>query len=198
MRILALPLAALAFHGSIQPLPAPVRTELAGHRWHQGCPVPLSQLRLLTIRHWGFDGRVHTGRLVVNAAVARPLLTVFDRLYDLRFPIRRMGPADDSPDNTAAFSCRRAAPSPCPGATGSGRWSEHAYGKAVDLNPVENPYTGCGRTRERASILYLDRSRLRKGMVTPAVVAAFRSIGWGWGGDWTSVKDYMHFSASGH
>jgi hypothetical protein len=198
MRLLALPLALLAFHGSIQPLPAPMRAQLAQATWHPGCPVPLSELRLLTVGYWGFDGRGHSGQLVVNKASATPMLTVFRRLYALRFPIREMHPVDDTADDTSAFSCRRASPSPCPGASASGHWSEHAYGEAVDLNPLENPYTGCGRTRRRASIPYLDRSRHRPGMVTPAVVAAFRAIGWGWGGDWTGVKDYMHFSASGH
>jgi hypothetical protein len=198
MQLLALPLVVLAFHGSVQPLPAPMRTQLAAHSWHAGCPVPLSHLRLLTLDHWGFDGRVQTGGLVVNAAVARPLLSVFRQLYALRFPIRRMEPVDNAGDDTASFSCRRASPSPCPGASGSGNWSMHAYGEAIDLNPIENPYTGCGITRERASIPYLDRSRHRPGMVTPAVVAAFRSIGWGWGGTWTGVKDYMHFSSTGH
>jgi hypothetical protein len=67
------------------------------------------------------------------------------------------------------------------------------------LNPVENPYVGCGMSRDPSSRQYLDRSRLRRGMVTRAVVAAFRSIGWGWGGSWSgATKDYMHFSASGH
>jgi hypothetical protein len=74
----------------------------------------------------------------------------------------------------------------------------HAYGLAIDLNPIENPYTGCGRTRIKESVPYLDRSKRRRGMVTPAVVEAFRSVGWGWGGDWTGTKDYMHFSAIGH
>jgi hypothetical protein len=188
----------LAFHGSVQPLPPPLRAELAGRSWHRGCPVALAQLRLLTVSHWGFDGIVHSGQLVVNATVAAPLLTVFRRLYQLHFPIRRMRPVDDSDDNSAAFACRRVAPSPCPGATRSHSWSQHAYGEAVDLNPIENPYSGCGRTRQHASIPYLDRTRLRPGMVTPRVVAAFRSIGWGWGGEWTGVKDYMHFSSSGH
>jgi hypothetical protein len=199
MRLLALPLVVLAFHGAIQPLPAPLRSELvATQMWRPGCPVPLAHLRLLAVDYWGFDGRPHSGRLVVNQAVAQSLLAVFRRLYELRFPIRTMQPLETSGDGTSAFECREAAPSPCPGATPTGHWSEHAYGEAVDLNPVENPYTGCGRTRERASIPYLDRSHQRKGMVTPAVVAAFRTIGWGWGGDWTGTKDYMHFSANGH
>ena len=90
-------------------------------------------------------------------------------------------------------------PSPCTGGTGTGSWSEHAYGEAVDLNPVENPYVGCGMTRDKTALSYVERSRVRPGMVTPAVVEAFRSIGWGWGGSWTgSTKDYMHFSATGH
>jgi len=75
----------------------------------------------------------------------------------------------------------------------------HAYGGAVDLNPTENPYVGCGMSRDKRGRAYLDRSRLRPGMVTPAVVRAFASIGWGWGGGWSgSTKDYMHFSATGH
>jgi hypothetical protein len=198
MRLLALPLVALAFHGSVQPLPAPLRSELSVRLWHPGCPVPLSQLNVLTVSYWGFDRHVHTGQLVVNARVATPLLGVFRRLYKLHFPIRRMDPVDVNGDTSSSFECRQAAASPCVGTGRTGHWSEHAYGEAVDLNPIENPYTGCGRTRERASIPYLDRSKVRKGMVTPAVVAAFREIGWGWGGDWVGVKDYMHFSASGH
>ncbi len=209
--MLALPfvlLAAQPFNASIQPLPAPVRVELKDGFWHAGCPVPLSGLRLLTVAHWGFDRRVHTGLLVVNRDVAAPLAGVFRRLYKLRFPIRHMrlsdayGPKAAHPadgDISGAFECRQAVPSPCSGGTGTGNWSQHAYGRAVDLNPIENPYVGCGRTRKRASLPYLDRSRLRRGMVTPAVVQAFRSIGWGWGGDWTgSTKDYMHFSSTGH
>src|SRR5207245_10061082 len=100
---------------------------------------------------------------------------------------------------TASVEGPQAVPSPGTGGTGTGSGSEHAYGEAVDINPVENPYVGCGMTRDRASRPYLDRSRLRPGMVTPRVVTAFRSVGWGWGGAWSgSTKDYMHFSATGH
>ena len=206
--LLALPFVLFAFGASIQPLSAPVQAKLNGRFWHSGCPVPLTRLRVLTVTHWGFDGRTHTGQLVVNQDAAAPLARVFRQLYALRFPVRHMrlvdayGPSSSQPadgDISGSFECRQAVPSPCSGGTGTGSWSEHAYGEAVDLNTIENPYVGCGRTRERSSLPYLDRSRLRPGMVTPAVVAAFRSIGWGWGGDWTgSTKDYMHFSKSGH
>lgn len=212
MRLLALPLvllAAPAFHVSAGSLPAGVRAEVvAAHEWHRGCPVPLSGLRVLTVSTWGFDRRVHTGQLVVNADAVRPLTAVFRRLFTLRFPIRHMrladeyGPASAHPadgDVTASFECRQAVPSPCTGGTGTGSWSEHAYGEAVDLDPVENPYVGCGMTRDKTALSYLNRSRVRRGMVTPAVVAAFRAAGWGWGGAWAgSTKDYMHFSATGH
>ncbi|MGZ4316076.1 MAG: M15 family metallopeptidase [Gaiellaceae bacterium] len=208
MGMFALPFVLLAFGASIQPLSAPVQAELNGRFWHSGCPVPLARLRVLTVTHWGFDGRVHSGQLIVNQDAAAPLVRVFRQLYALRFPIRHMrladvyGPSSSQPadgDISGSFECRQAVPSPCSGGTGTGSWSEHAYGEAVDLNTIENPYVGCGRTRERSSLPYLNRSRLRPGMVTPAVVQAFRSIGWGWGGDWTgSTKDYMHFSKSGH
>ena len=212
LRVLALPLALLAllpYGSSIQPLPAPVKANLGARYYAQlDCPVPLSGLRLLTVSHWGFDGRAHEGQLVVNQDVAAPLAKVFRRLYELRFPIRHMrlddayGPKRARPpdgDVSGSFDCRQSVPSPCTGGTASGRWSNHAYGHAVDLNPVENPYIGCGRVHDPRSRPYVDRSRLRKGMVTPAVVRAFRSIGWGWGGEWTGqTKDYMHFSTTGH
>jgi hypothetical protein len=90
-------------------------------------------------------------------------------------------------------------PSPCSGGSGTGSWSEHAFGRAVDLNPVENPYVGCGMSRDPKSRPYFNRAIHRRGMVTRRVRGAFASIGWGWGGSWFgSTKDYMHFSASGH
>jgi hypothetical protein len=209
--LLALPLAVFALHAQdaeVHPLPPQLKTTLQARFWEPGCPVPLSRLRLLTVRQWGFDGRSHMGQLVVNRDAAAPLAKVFRRLYALRFPIRHLqlgdmyGPRSARPadgDVTGSFECRQAVPSPCTGGSGTGTWSNHAYGLAVDLNPAENPYVGCGQTRDPTRARYLDRSRLRKGMVTPAVVAAFRSIGWGWGGAWTgATKDYMHFSHNGH
>ena len=206
LRLLAVPVALVAFNVSIKPLPDHMHARLNGPFWHQGCPVPLSDLRLLTVTHWGFDGRPHSGQLVVNERFAGPLGRVLRRLYELRFPIRHMSFSDaygrsqpDDGDVSGSFECRQAVPSPCTGGTGTGTWSMHAYGEAVDLNPVENPYVGCGQSRDPASRPYFDRSRLRRGMVTPAVVRAFRSIGWGWGGNWSgSTKDYMHFSTTGH
>jgi hypothetical protein len=175
--------------------------------WHVGCPVPLEQLRLLTVTYWGFDGKGHTGQLVVNADSATKLSTVFSKLYAMHFPIRHMAIADtygplkgvpSDGDVTASTECRKAAASPCVGGR-TGSWSMHSYGRAVDLNPVENPYVGCGQTRDKLAVSYMNRSNVRPGMVNGAVIAAFASVGWGWGGSWSgSTKDYMHFSATGH
>ena len=184
-------------------LPAPMRERLRDGFWRPGCPVALSDLRLLTVRHYGWDGDVRTGQLVVSKTVARPLVGVFRRLYELKFPIRHLrfadlyGPGPTPRDTSGSFHCRPPAPSPCPGSKPSSNWSMHAYGLAVDLNPRENPYVGCGISYHPDAKPYIDRTPLRKGMVTPGVVRAFKAIGWGWGGDWSGVKDWMHFSASG-
>jgi hypothetical protein len=202
----ALMLALAPFHSSARPLPQPVKDQLVrGGYWHRGCPVPLSGLRLLSVTHRGFDGASHTGQLVVNRRATRPLARVFRRLYRIGAPIRHMRfadfyrsrPADGDP--TASFECRQAVPSPCVGGTGTGTWSMHAYGLAVDINPRENPYVGCGMSRDPTARFYRDRSHHRRGMVGPRVVRAFRAVGWGWGGAWSgSTKDYMHFSSNGH
>ena len=221
MRALALAIAlflvvALAAYGASSSPIAPLtraegRAILEAKEWHKGCPVVFSQLRGLTVRYYGFDSRTHWGRLVVNEGFAARLQTVFAKLYAVRFPIHHMqfgdtyGSLKNVPkdgDFTASFECREASASPCTGATTNkptGSWSMHAYGEAIDLNPVENPYVGCGMTRDKTALSYLNRSNVRRGMVTPAVIAAFAWIGWAWGGSWLgSTKDYMHFSANGH
>ena len=201
--------AASSFRSSVQPLPTAVKVQLrTGGFWHSGCPVDRKDLRLLTVSHRDFKGRHRTGRLIVNKGAAHPLEDVFRRLYRQRFPIRHMalddfyGPAGQRPadgDVTASFECREAVPSPCSGGTGTGSWSQHAYGLAVDVNPVENPYVGCGQSRDPKARKYRDRSHHRKGMVTRKAIRAFTRIGWGWGGAWSgNTKDYMHFSSTGH
>jgi D-alanyl-D-alanine carboxypeptidase-like protein len=185
---------------TIAPISGSDAARMKGVSWRAGCPVPLADLRVLTIRHWGFDGRVRTGKLIVHEDVAGDVLGVFRRLHAARFPIRRIVPVDAygasdfrsiEADNTSAFNCRYV--------DGTRRWSEHAYGRAIDVNPIENPYVSGGRTSHAASRPYLVRSRRRPGMAYEGgvLVEAFRAIGWGWGGYWRSVKDYQHFSASG-
>jgi hypothetical protein len=170
--------------------------------WHAGCPVAPAALRRVRLTYWGFDGRAHPGELVVNADAARDVVRVFARLYAARFPIRRMKPVDAyggnderslAADNTAAFNCRYAV------GPGPRRWSAHAYGEAIDVNPVENPYLECSHVHPRAGTAYLDRTDVRPGMATRGgvLVRAFAAIGWSWGGRWRGSPDYQHFSATG-
>jgi hypothetical protein len=188
------------FAATISPIGPSLRATMTGVSWRPGCPVGLRDLRLVTARHWGFDGAQHRGRLIVHRDVAADVVTVLRRLHAARFPIRRMIPVDAyggsdfrsiEADNTSAFNCRYV--------EGTRRWSEHAYGRAIDLNPIENPYVSGGRTSHRASVPYLDRMPCRRGMACPGsvVVRAFEAVGWSWGGGWAAVKDYQHFSASG-
>ena len=185
---------------TVDPVGPSLRKTMTGVSWRHGCPVALRDLRVVTARHWGFDGRQHTGRLVVHRDVAADVASVLRRLHAARFPIRRMVPVDTygasdfrsiEADNTSAFNCRYV--------EGTSRWSEHAYGRAIDFNPIENPYVSGGRTSHRASVPYVDRTPCRRGMACPGnvVVRAFEAIGWGWGGYWSGIKDFQHFSASG-
>ncbi len=184
--------------GPIDPALAAIMT---GRSWRPGCPVGLGELRVIRATHWGFDGRVRSGRLIVHRDVAADVVTVLRRLYAARFPIRRMVPVDAygasdvrsiEADNTSGFNCRYV--------DGTTRWSNHAYGTAIDVNPIENPYvTASGEVAHRASRPYARRTPVRPGMAVERgpLVRAFDAVGWGWGGRWDGALDYQHFSASG-
>jgi len=171
---------------------------------HVGCPLRIADLRYLRLTYLGFDGKVHLGELVVHASLAAGVRKVFRRLYDARWPIEQMRLVDDfggdddrsmAADNTSAYNCRPVA--------GTDRWSAHAYGAAIDLNPRRNPMV-VGRAvfpPQGRCFASLDRSAGAagpRGVIRAAdvVVAAFARIGWEWGGDWTSLKDYQHFQAA--
>ena len=178
----------------------PVRWADLRHSYRGGCPVGPAELRTLRLSYWGFDGRAHVGSLVVNRRVARGVVQVFRRLYAARFPIRRMVPvsayrgSDDASmaaDNTSGFNCRFV--------SGTNRWSMHAYGLAIDVNPVENPYVSGNRVRPHAGRRYLDRARAGPGIAVAGgvLVEAFARVGWRWGGFWAGTPDYQHFSTTG-
>lgn len=184
----------------VRPLTPAERAAMTPEVWRPGCPVALRDLRRVVVPYSDLRGRERRGALVVHRDVARDVARVFVRLHGARFPIRRMLPierfgGDDTASiaagNTSAFNCRAV--------TGGAGWSEHAYGRAIDVNPLENPYVSGGRTIHPASVRYLDRTRVRPGMAVEGgvLVRAFDAIGWGWGGRWTEPVDYQHFSESG-
>lgn len=170
---------------------------MKGTTWEPGCPVRLGDLRTVQMRYWGFDSEAHMGRIVVHADVAESVVRAFEKMYEEKFPIQRMEPVaaydgdDDASmaaNNTSSFNCRPITGSP-------DRWSIHSYGRAIDINPVQNPYVSGSTVLPEAGREYLDRSDLRHGMIPPGSVArtAFAAEGFDWGGDWTSLKDYQHF-----
>ncbi len=205
--VLAVPLAAAGsaeadeeptFSATVRVVDEATRASMIGVSWKPGCPVPIDDLRIIEMNHWGFDGVVHEGgQLMVHRLVADDVVTAFGELFAERFPIRRMqlieayGGSDDASmadDNTSAFNCR-----PITGTTD--RFSIHSYGQAIDINTVENPYVRGTTVLPPAGREYLDREDVRAGMITKndAVEKAFRDAKFFWGGDFNSLKDYQHF-----
>lgn len=185
------------FHWTIGPIPDDVLTRSS---WVPECPVAVDELAYVTVSHIGFDGAFHTGEIIVNAAVAEDVVGVFRRLHEARFPIEQMrvitkeeidAPPTGDWNDTTSFVCRPA--------VGSNGWSQHAFGLAIDINPFHNPYLKGDLVLPELASAYLDRSDLRPGMVQQGdvVFEAFRTIGWAWGGNWNTLKDWMHFSRSG-
>ncbi|MGH3335497.1 MAG: M15 family metallopeptidase [Nocardioides sp.] len=206
--VLALPLAAAtttaeadadpAFSATVGVVDEETRASMIGVSWKPGCPVPIDDLRIIEMNHWGFDGEVHEGgQLMVHRLVAQDVVTAFGDLFAAQYPIRRIelieayGGSDDASmeaDNTSAFNCR-----PITGTTD--RFSIHSYGQAIDINPVENPYVRGTTVLPPAGAAYLDREDVRPGMITKndVVEKAFRDGKFFWGGDYNSLKDYQHF-----
>jgi hypothetical protein len=173
---------------------------VARSSWTPDCPVARQDLRWVRLTFWGFDDRRHTGELLVNADAAAAVVKAFAQLYAAQFPIEEMritradeldaAPTGDG-NNTSAFTCK-----PLRGTT---TWSEHAKGRAIDINPFDNPYEKGDVLIPELASAYADRSRQAPGMIHSgdAVARAFASVGWGWGGDWNHSKDYMHVSVNG-
>jgi len=167
--------------------------------WRPDCPVSIDDLAYGQVSFYGFDGLFHTGEFIVHQDFAEGVVEIFEQLYEARFPIEEMrvttqadvdAPRTGDDNNTSSFVCRNA--------VGSNNWSRHAFGGAIDINPFHNPFRRGDLVLPELASAYVDRGNERPGMVTPTVVALFEGIGWGWGGNWRSVDDWMHFSDTGN
>lgn len=177
------------------------RRQMEEASWRPGCPVRFEDLRVIRMPHWHFSGRVRDGELVIHERVADDVAGVFGVLFAARFPIERIEPIDAfegdddrsmAANNTSGFNGREIALRP-------GVWSQHAFGLAIDLNTVQNPYVRRdGEVLPASGRRFLDRDRDEPGMIRAGdvVVRAFAAIGWGWGGEWEPHKDFQHFSVS--
>lgn len=168
--------------------------------WTEECPVGLEDLSYMTVAFRGFDGRDHMGEMIVAASAVEDLVAVFETLYEADYPIEEMRvasmedlEAEPTGDGnlTESFVCRLA--------TGGSTWSQHAFGLAVDINPFHNPYLRGDVLIPEMAGAYLDRDRVLPGMIVEGdvVTQAFDAIGWGWGGRWSTLDDWQHFSRSG-
>ena len=180
----------------IGPVPPAVRARMDGVSWHGGdprCPR-WADLAYLQVDHVGFDGGAR-GELVVATALATRAVALFRRLWQLGFPIRQLrlvddfGASDDASmaaDNSSAFNFRVVA--------GTNVLSQHALGRAIDLNPVENPWRRPDRILPAAGAAFADRTVIRPGMIVRPgpITAMLDEAGWEWGGDWIHAFDDHH------
>ena len=170
--------------------------------WREGCPVDTTDLRYIKLTYLNFDGYDSIGELIVHKSIANNIVNIMRELYEIGYPIRDMKLVSEfkgsdwksiEADNTSAFNCRKA--------TGSKKWSKHSYGRAIDINPIENPYISRkGNISHKESLKYRRRQHINNSPSDRAVLLGddratliFKKYGFKWGGDWRTIKDYQHF-----
>lgn len=185
------------FKSSIDSIPKKMRHQMQKSTWHQGCPVGLDDLAYIKLSYWGYDNKTHTGVLIVNKKLAREVIEIFNVLYLNHFPIQKMLPMAffDNNDrmsmlanNTSSFSCREVTGQP-------GLFSQHSYGRAIDINPLINPYVKGATVLPSQARQYANRKKPYPGKITKnnLIYNEFIKRGWDWGGSWYDVQDYQHF-----
>ena len=185
------------FRGSIHSIPKKIQLKMQQYNEQHSCPVPLSELVYIKLTYWGFDKKTHIGVLIVNKALANELIDIFNILYLKKFPIERMALMDDfnqddnaamAANNTSAFNCRMVTGRP-------GLLSQHSYGRAIDINPLVNPYVKGSLVLPPNGAPFVDRSQPYPGKITKdsLIYHEFIKRGWDWGGGWYDIQDYQHF-----
>lgn len=190
--------------GKIEKIDQALEKRIVGKSWEAACPVPLSELRHLTIPYWGYDDKEHVGEMIVHEKVAQEVLDIFEELFENKFPIQSMklideyfqpnrtkGEVDDASmldNNSSAFFFRYIGKTTIV--------SEHGMGTAIDINPRVNPFVRGDCVCPASSKEFCDRTRKDvKGFLNAdcICVKAFEKRGWNWAGKWKKVQDYQHF-----
>ena len=177
-----------------------LQRKMTGKTWRKGCPVGFKELSLLRFLHWNQQAGVQWGELIVAKEEAQNMASIFAEVYALYFPmtsVRLMHEFEGNDDlsmkanNTSAFNCRKI--------KRSKRYSEHSYGKAIDINPLWNPWVNGKYIDPPEGKRYIDRDLDLPGLITNdhRIIKIFSRHGWKWGGFWRKQKDYQHFSVSG-
>lgn len=186
------------FQSSTAVLSAIQQTTMEQYSYRAGCPVPLADLRAVTVSYHDFNGSVRKGILIVNKSAVKNTITAFKGLFAQKFPIRQIAPIDMyqgidvfsmAADNTSAFNCRYV--------DGTTVYSEHANGTAIDINPKENPAFTKATAGETLSVFPQVFNSKAKGAITTKIANSMKTAGFKWGGSWTDPKDYQHFSLNG-
>ncbi|OPX26957.1 MAG: hypothetical protein B1H07_02965 [Campylobacteraceae bacterium 4484_166] len=166
------------------------------------CPVSYKDLKIVVVDYLDFDNNIKKGSLIVHKKISKKVQMIFDELLKIGYNIERIEPiynyqADDyisiKHNNSSAFNCRKIAT--------TNKWSNHAYGLAIDINPLQNPFVSKdGKVTHKGSVNYIQRHKNKKTLHDKAmidkdshVVKIFQKYGFKWGGNWKSVKDYQHF-----
>jgi hypothetical protein len=163
------------------------------------CPKSIrKRQKLIRLKYYSFDGRVHQGQMVLDKDLVRDVKKVFDVALKEKFPVKSVIPISDmrfrkngrwdddlsmAAGNSSSFNYREI--------TGGGRLSNHAYGRAVDLNTFQNPYIK-GKISLPSGAKY-DPTAPGTFTADSPIVKTFISLGWAWGGNWKSPTDYQHF-----
>ncbi len=185
------------FHSSIHPIPKKIREQMQQYTWRAGCPVSMKDLAYIRLSYWGFDQKAHTGTLIVNKELADEVVAIFKVLFQHQFPIQSMELMDTyhgndnasmTANNTSAFNCRPVTDRP-------GEYSQHSYGRAIDINPLINPYVKGKTVLPPQGVLYADRTKLVPGKIIKGdlIYQEFIKHGWDWAGNWYDIQDYQHF-----
>jgi hypothetical protein len=179
----------------IHPLTTAQQTAMTGKSWKPECPVSLDDLAAVEVTYFGFDGLTHQGTLVVHKRFAAEASQIFHELYAIRFPINKVSPWENygpdvyaEKDITVGFYCEKADDAP-------DEWSGHAYGVAIDINPLDNPFRDAKKGWWPTTSVALAPRNNAKGKVFPGSAAfnIFAKHGWAWGGFYVGEPDYMHF-----
>ena len=182
---------------AIAPIAPQLTEKMRMTTWRTGCPVPLEDLRQVTVKYWNFQRQSATGVLIVHKEVAREVEDIFGDLYHRKFQIERITPIEEfdgddnasmAANNTSAFNCRDVTGKP-------GTFSNHSWGRAIDINPLTNPYVKGDNVSPPGGRKYLDRTQNAPGLIRADsfVIKRFLKSGWRWGGNWSDPKDYQHF-----
>ncbi|MGV3740037.1 MAG: M15 family metallopeptidase [Gammaproteobacteria bacterium] len=185
------------FKSNIASIPNQIRSQMLEFTWHKGCPVPISDLAYVELSYWGFDEQPHMGALIVNKKLAKEIINIFNILFQHKFAIHQMRPIEEfkgndlasmRANNTSAFNCREVTGLP-------GVFSQHSYGRAIDINPLINPFVDGKLVSPQEGAKYLDRTTPAPGKIIKGdiVYQTFKQYGWDWGGAWKDVQDHQHF-----